>query len=243
MQQDETLVVAIASRKGGVGKTTIGTALLTEANRRGLAALLIDIDPQGSADDWFAVRVDQETCKVVLTHPKDVKKRIRASRASGAEVVFVDTPGIDAEGTTDAIADSDLVLVPTRCGAHDLRAILRTIQVVRREGKEPLVLLNSVDTRSDDPVGARQTLRSLHTVEDSVVGTRPVSVLRFYLRYLATFKHTAKNGMGPCEMDPRGDAAKETARLYSLIERVASRQRAAKIRARVPGMQAGEVAR
>lgn len=41
------LVIAIANKKGGVGKTTIATIL---AHRMG--ATLIDLDPQANAADW-----------------------------------------------------------------------------------------------------------------------------------------------------------------------------------------------
>ena len=44
--------IALVSQKGGAGKTTLAVHLATEATRRGLRAILIDLDPQASAGLW-----------------------------------------------------------------------------------------------------------------------------------------------------------------------------------------------
>lgn len=47
-------IVAVANQKGGVGKTTVSLACVSEAARRGLRALLVDNDPQANATDTIA---------------------------------------------------------------------------------------------------------------------------------------------------------------------------------------------
>ena len=52
-------VLALASQKGGSGKTTLSGHLAVEAQRSGAGpVVLIDIDPQGSLADWWNERED-----------------------------------------------------------------------------------------------------------------------------------------------------------------------------------------
>src|SRR5262249_34655532 len=52
-------VIAVASQKGGVGKTTISAHLAVQAGATGHGpAVLIDTDPQGSLGEWWRARKD-----------------------------------------------------------------------------------------------------------------------------------------------------------------------------------------
>jgi cellulose biosynthesis protein BcsQ len=48
--------LAIISQKGGVGKTTLATALAVAAEKTGRAAAVFDLDPQASAAFWHDTR-------------------------------------------------------------------------------------------------------------------------------------------------------------------------------------------
>ena len=53
-------VLAMASQKGGSGKTTMSGHLAVQAQRAGAGPVcLIDIDPQGSLADWWNEREDE----------------------------------------------------------------------------------------------------------------------------------------------------------------------------------------
>ena len=59
--------LAILSRKGGTGKTTLATNLAVAAVMAGHTTVLLDLDPQSSAAKW-GDRREQESPTVISTH-------------------------------------------------------------------------------------------------------------------------------------------------------------------------------
>ena len=53
-------VITLASRKGGVGKSTLTAHLAAYANKASRRCLLIDADPQGSLALWHCLRKSGE---------------------------------------------------------------------------------------------------------------------------------------------------------------------------------------
>ena len=49
--------VALISRKGGAGKTTLACGLAVASEQEGLVTALVDLDPQGSASAWASLRI------------------------------------------------------------------------------------------------------------------------------------------------------------------------------------------
>ena len=49
-------VLSVVSQKGGVGKTTLATALAVQATAEGKNAVMFDLDPQASATFWKDTR-------------------------------------------------------------------------------------------------------------------------------------------------------------------------------------------
>ena len=77
--------LAILSRKGGTGKTTLATHLSVAAERAGHTAALIDLDPQSSAAKWRDNR-DGDTPAVISTHSERLSQILQARRGERGDV-------------------------------------------------------------------------------------------------------------------------------------------------------------
>jgi chromosome partitioning protein len=141
-------VLAIASRKGGSGKTTLTGHLAVEAERQGIGPVAImDIDPQGSLADWWNER-QADTPSFVNTTLETLEHDIDQLRESGVRLLVIDTPPAITRAIRDVIRVSDMVLIPTRPSPHDLRAVAATVAMVEESGKPLVFVLNAATPRA-----------------------------------------------------------------------------------------------
>ena len=142
-------VVALASQKGGSGKTTIAAHLAVQAGRVGQGpAVLIDTDPQGSLGEWWRERKD-EAPALATVKVDELASNLAELRSYGTAVAFLDTPPALTGAIEDVIATADLVLIPARPSPHDLRAVAATVAMARRAGKPFLFVLNGAASRAN----------------------------------------------------------------------------------------------
>jgi chromosome partitioning protein len=136
-------IIAIASRKGGVGKTTLAGHLAVAAERAGQGPVgLMDIDPQGNLSDWWNARPVASPLYVRIPLER-LAGEIENLRTQGLEYLIVDTPPTVNAEVGDLIGLSELVVIPTRPGPHDLRSIGATIELAERLGKPLVFVVNA----------------------------------------------------------------------------------------------------
>jgi len=141
-------VLAIASRKGGSGKTTLTGHLAVEAERQGIGPVaMMDIDPQGSLADWWNER-QAATPSFVNTSLETLERDIGRLRETGVRFLIIDTPPAITGAIRDVIRVSDMVLIPTRPSPHDLRAVAATVAMVEESGKPLIFVLNGATPRA-----------------------------------------------------------------------------------------------
>ena len=113
--------IALVSQKGGSGKTTLSVGLAIAHELAGGDAVVIDLDPQGSAAVWGDLRGDDPP-PVVTAHPPRLARVLDAAREAGASLAVIDTAPREAGGAVEAARWADLMLVPCRPSAVDLAA-------------------------------------------------------------------------------------------------------------------------
>ena len=114
-------VVAIVSQKGGVGKTTVATNLAW-ALAETASVLLLDADPQGSAQDWGHFNTSgPENLSVTGTGREPLVDHVRRVARRYDWVVLDGPPGI-SQISADAVRVADAVLIPAKASAFDVWA-------------------------------------------------------------------------------------------------------------------------
>ncbi|HXQ50833.1 MAG TPA: ParA family protein [Stellaceae bacterium] len=141
-------VIALASQKGGSGKTTLAGHLAIAAERTMSGAVaLVDSDPQGSLSDWWNAR-QANTPLFARCRMAQLATDLERMRAAGVALVLVDTPPAILETVVEVIRHADLVLVPVQPSPHDLRAAAATVEFVERLAKPFIFVLNGATPRA-----------------------------------------------------------------------------------------------
>jgi chromosome partitioning protein len=135
-------VVAVLSKKGGAGKTTIAVHLAVAAKLAGLDAVIIDLDPQASAADWADRRGSSP--EAVAIPPTRLAKLLGDLRVNGVQLALVDTGRDSNNAGYTAAQAADLILIPCQPGGFDFRALTRTTDLCKLAGKRPFVVLNGL---------------------------------------------------------------------------------------------------
>jgi chromosome partitioning protein len=83
-------IIAVANRKGGVGKTTTTVNLAAELASRGRRVLVVDLDPQGHAGiglDVIASQSEATVHQIFREGPIDLASAVRKSRVTDIDVL------------------------------------------------------------------------------------------------------------------------------------------------------------
>lgn len=142
-------IIAIANQKGGVGKTTVTMSLAAVAQEAGSRVLVVDVDPQASADFW-AMQADGGEGLPFDVTTSTAAGELASLRRLDYDVVFVDTPGsLEAQDVlTTVLKEADFAILPTEPTPLALAPVVRTVrQLIEPTGLPYRVLLNKVDPR------------------------------------------------------------------------------------------------
>ena len=190
-------VIALVTQKGGTGKSSLAVSLAVATQELGLKAYILDLDPQGTAQNWFERR-EAATPEVAAIDAARVPAALDALRRQGCDLVLIDTPGVDAPGTTAAMQVADLCLIPARPSIADIEATRPTVRSLMKLNREYAFVLNQCPPgrtiRTND---AFRALKISGTVASTTLALRTDHVDAMVL------------GQGVTERDPNSKAARE----------------------------------
>jgi len=198
-------VLALASQKGGSGKTTLSGHLAVQAQRAGAGpVVLIDIDPQGSLAEWWNEREDEMPAFAQTTVARLVAD-LEMLRQKGFKLAVLDTPPAITMAIQSVIAVAELIVIPTRPSPHDLRAAGATVDLCERAGKPLIFVVNAA------------TPKAKITYEAAVALSQHGTVAPVTLHHRTDFAASMIDGRTVMEVDPKSKSAAEVEELWRYI--------------------------
>jgi chromosome partitioning protein len=163
------MIVAIASTKGGAGKTTmaVNLAIARAAEKRNV--LLIDGDEQESAASFTALRGESPGYSLVRCHDVKLKGQIER-QASKYDDIIVDVGGTDGGALRAALLVTDMVAIPVIPTVFDCWATSQMVDLVneaRQYNKDlrAVAFLNCCSPYGDSSANATKFIESLDGVQ------------------------------------------------------------------------------
>lgn len=197
-------VIVLSSSKGGVGKSTLSTHLAVEAERSQAGRVaMADTDPQGSLEDWYKARVAESP--VLINTQAGLAKAIKGCRDAGYDYLIIDTPPFATADIAKVIAVADLCVIPVRPSPNDLRAVGRTVDLVKKARRPFLFVLNQVTAAAKITLQASGALSKHGPVAETAVGAR------------VGFAVSMTDGRTASELEPASKSAAEIRDLWREI--------------------------
>lgn len=147
-------IIAVATQKGGVAKTTTAVNLASCIAMRATPVLLIDIDPQNSTSDWCYLMEEkgQRLFDFIQCEPKHLDAYLESSIKDYKYIIIDCAPRLE-KTIAKVITSSDLILCPVALGAleewafDDFTVGVKTHQELHNGKPEFRVFLSNVDNR------------------------------------------------------------------------------------------------
>lgn len=204
-QARQPRTIAFVTQKGGSGKTTLCVNLAVAAEAAGGRCIILDLDPQATAESWYQDRT-APTPRLVRVDANDLSRAVEAARGQGFSHVLIDTPGRDEPAVAAAIRAAQFCLVPCRPTAADMKATPATMATIRRLAKPAAFVLTQTPPR-----GFR-----IREAEIGLAVLGPVAPVAVVARSAFQDAHAA--GLAITEFEPEGKGAEEIRSLWNWVE-------------------------
>jgi chromosome partitioning protein len=195
-------ILAIISQKGGVGKTTLATALAVAAEADGKQTAVFDLDPQASASFWKDTR-EKDSPAIASVPPSRLGHLLKAAAESGCDLAIIDAPPFAKDIAYEAAQHADFILIPTRPAVLDVMAMSKTVELVRHYDKPYAVVLTFC------PPSGRELSDTEAAIQQMGAALCPIKIGQ-----RIAYSRAQQTGLVAQELEPHGKAAEEIAELY-----------------------------
>lgn len=202
--------LAVISRKGGAGKTTLTVNLTLAAHLAGWKTILADIDPQRSASEALRARTEPGPTIAEINAGKLFQTRSQALH-DAYDVMLIDTPAAPDSDVAVAVNSADLCVLVCRPTFLDIASVARSAEMVRRLGKAGLIVLNQAPSKRGglEPVGVQKAIEALRFCGLPIA---PVG-----MRSRTIYQQAIARGRSVGEWDAASPAAQEIDRLWTHV--------------------------
>lgn len=131
------VIIAFASPKGGVGKSTTCACLAGALSSRGHQVLVLDLDKNRTLHDW-AMRFPTQIRNIKVEHVEEGAffERVRHLYATFSGIILIDVAGMLANTTIVAATLATLTITPAKLSAPDIIEAVKLNREVRLLGQK-----------------------------------------------------------------------------------------------------------
>lgn len=213
------MIIALASSKGGVGKSTAAAAIAGAFASRGLRAHIVDLDTNLTVSRWLGDGRASKLLSVSAADPQELTEHLaELARSDRPDVTLIDVAGAYERALTVAVARAHLTLIPAAPSEADIFEAARVARHIRSVfqafGREPLyrLLLTRVQPLSSHA--------QVHACSEIVRLKLPV--LRTAIAQRAAYTEIGLSGLPPHFADrSRQTVAKAVDELDALLAEIA----------------------
>ena len=201
-------VIALATSKGGVGKSSLGRSLAAHWLTVGHKPALVDADPQRSLANRYDPKGRLGAVPVVAEPEERVGEVIEELRRRHAPVI-VDTAGFRNRTTIGALVATDLAIIPLKPAVEDVDAAIATFDLIKE--------INATDEREGRPIRVamvltmtmRGTVIARHVRDQLTEAGYPLLTAEMLNR--VAYPEAGIEGLSPSITEPDGAAARDIA--------------------------------
>lgn len=208
------MIILIGGEKGGTGKTTIATNLAAMRALAGRDVLLIDTDPQGSANYWAQSR-DEENITPRVACVQKFGKGLPAEvkdLAHRYQDIIIDAGGRDSVELRSALVVTEKAYIPIQPSQFDIWTLNQMDELVETaKAFNPDVQARVIISRSS-------TNPSVHESDDTgklLDDFSNLDLADVTIRDRIAYRKAAKDGLAVTELKPKdAKAVEEMEALY-----------------------------